>query len=184
MTHPGQPGLTNVVYRHSISAACPVEVRARVSLGRRPPQRSRSRLRGSLCPDQFPDAIFDFVRLGEAVERMFREDLSSIQEDFECSDRTGSDGDPSQVVGVIVQQVLRQTGGSREIPSRRAIFDAHKGFLRRGVRRHHFTSCAGQRGCQSDLVTNGIFTRPSVAWNGKLRDSLFTSSSALARRRV
>jgi hypothetical protein len=149
-----------------------------------PPFYQRRSPRSQLCPNQLPDPLFDLVRFRKAVERVLRKDLLSIQEDFERPGLAGSDGDPTEVVGVIMQQVLRQTGGAREIPSRRAVFDADEWFLGRGAGGHFF--CLLCQATRQQLAPRRFryVTRSSVAWNGKQRDSVFTSARAFADHRV
>lgn len=84
-----------------------------------------------LGPDQFADLFFDLVHLREAIQGMFGEDLSPVEKDFERSCFTRGDRHGPQLVVVIVQQILRQTGGSRQIPSGGAVLDAHHWFLSR-----------------------------------------------------
>lgn len=73
--------------------------------------------------EQFLDASFDLVCFREAVERVLREDLSTVQENFERPGRSGRNGDCAKLTVIIVQQVLRQTGGSWEVASRSAVLD-------------------------------------------------------------
>jgi hypothetical protein len=84
-----------------------------------------------LRPDQFADLLFDLVHLGEAIQGVLREDLLSIEEDFEGSRLAGGDRHPPQLFVVVVQQILRQTGGSSEIPSGGAVLDPHQWLLSR-----------------------------------------------------
>ena len=81
--------------------------------------------------DQSAYLLFNFVHLGEAVQSVLGKDLPPVEEDFERSRLAGSDRHPSQLVLVIVQQVLRQTGGSGKIPSGSAVLDPHQWFLSR-----------------------------------------------------
>ena len=67
----------------------------------------------------------------EAIQGLLGEDLSPVEEDFERSRLTGSDRHPPQLFVVIVQQILRQTGGSGEIPSGGAVLDPHHWLLSR-----------------------------------------------------
>ena len=67
----------------------------------------------ALGPDQFADLFFDLVHLREAIQGVFGEDLSPVEKDFERTRLTGGDRHRPQLFVVIVQQVLRQTGGSR-----------------------------------------------------------------------
>ena len=60
---------------------------------------------------------------------MLREDLSPVEKDLERSRLTGGDRHASELLVVIVQQILRQTGGSRQIPSGGAVFDPHRWLL-------------------------------------------------------
>ena len=84
-----------------------------------------------LRPDQFADLLFDLVHLGKAIQGILGEDLSPVEEDFERSRLTGSDRHRPELFVVIVQQILRQTGGSREIPSGGAVLDPHHWLLPR-----------------------------------------------------
>ncbi len=65
-----------------------------------------------LRPDQLPNLLFDLVRLREAVQGMLGENLLTVEEDFERSRVAGGDRHRPNLIVVIVQQVLRQTGGS------------------------------------------------------------------------
>jgi hypothetical protein len=65
-----------------------------------------------LGPDQFADLLFDLVHLWEAVQGLLGENLSPVEEDFERSRLTGSDRYRTELFVVVVQQILRQTGGS------------------------------------------------------------------------
>jgi hypothetical protein len=82
-----------------------------------------------LRPDQLSDLFFDLVHLGEAIQGMLGEDLSPVEKDLERSRLTGGDRHRPQLFVVIVQQILRQTGGSREIPSGGAVLDPHRWLL-------------------------------------------------------
>jgi hypothetical protein len=84
---------------------------------------------GELRADKLADLFFDLVDLREAVEGVLGKDLLPIQKDFERSRRAGGHSHRPQLIGVIVQQVLRQTGGSSKIPSGGAVLDPHGGFL-------------------------------------------------------
>jgi hypothetical protein len=84
-----------------------------------------------LRPDQFADFLFDLVHFGEAVQVLLGEDLSPVEEDFERSRLTGSDRDRPQLLVVVVQQILRQTGGPSQIPSGGAVLDPDRGLLSR-----------------------------------------------------
>ncbi len=82
-----------------------------------------------LGPDQFADLFFDLVHLRKAIEGVLREDLSPIEKNLERSRLTGGDRHASELLVVIVQQVLRQTGGSGQIPSGGAVLDPYGWFL-------------------------------------------------------
>ena len=84
-----------------------------------------------LCADQFADLLFDLVHLGEAVQSVLGENLLPVEEDFERSGVTGGHRHRPKLLVIIVQQVLRQTGGSREIPSGGAVLDPHHRLLSR-----------------------------------------------------
>ena len=84
-----------------------------------------------LGPNQFTDLLFDLIHLRKAIQGVLGEDLSPVEKDFERSRLTGSDGHRPELFVVIVQQILRQTGGSREIPSGGAVLDPHKWLLPR-----------------------------------------------------
>jgi hypothetical protein len=57
------------------------------------------------------------------------ENLLPVEEDFERSRVAGGDRHRPNLIVVIVQQVLRQTGGSRQIASGRAVLDANGWLL-------------------------------------------------------
>ena len=84
-----------------------------------------------LGPDQFADLFFDLVHLRKAVQGMLREDLPPVEKDLERSRLTGGDRHAPELFVVIVQQVLRQTGGSGQIPSGGAVLDPHRWLLSR-----------------------------------------------------
>jgi hypothetical protein len=84
-----------------------------------------------LGPNQFTDLLFDLIHLRKAIQGVLGEDLSPVEKDFERSRLTGSDGHRPELFVVIVQQILRQTGGSREIPSGGAVLDPHHWLLPR-----------------------------------------------------
>ena len=84
-----------------------------------------------LGPDQFADLFFDLVHLREAIQGVFGEDLSPVEKDFERSRLTRGDRHRPELFGVIVEQILRQTGGSGQIPSGGAVLDPHHWLLSR-----------------------------------------------------
>jgi hypothetical protein len=84
-----------------------------------------------LGPDQFADLFFDLVHLGKAIQGVLGEDLSPVEKDLERSRLTGGERQRPELFVVIVQQILRQTGGSGQIPSRGAVLDPHRWFLSR-----------------------------------------------------
>jgi hypothetical protein len=84
-----------------------------------------------LGPDQFADLFFDLVHLGKAIQGVLGEDLSPVEKDLERSRLTGGERHRPELFVVIVQQILRQTGGSREIPSGGAVLDPHHWLLPR-----------------------------------------------------
>ncbi len=87
------------------------------------------------------DLLFDFVHLGKSFERVFGEDLLLIQEDLKGARLTGRDGHAAEMRVEIVQEILRQTGGSGEIASGRAVLDAGVVLVRfRGVGVSHTVS--------------------------------------------
>lgn len=95
------------------------------------------------------DLLFDFVHLRESIERMFGEELLLIQEDLKGARLTGRNGHASEMRVEIVQEILRQTGGSGEIASGRAVLDAGVVLVRiRGVGVSHTVSflCESDRG--------------------------------------
>ena len=84
-----------------------------------------------LCADQFADLLFDLVHLGEAVQGALGENLLPVEEDFERARFAGGDRHRPELFVVVVQQILRQTGGSREVLSGGAVLDPHRWFLPR-----------------------------------------------------
>ena len=82
-----------------------------------------------LSPDQFADLFFDLVHLGEAVQGFLGENLLPVEEDLERSRLTRGDCHRPELFVVVVQQVLRQTGGSCQIPSGGAVLDPHHRLL-------------------------------------------------------
>jgi hypothetical protein len=84
-----------------------------------------------LSPDQFADLFFYLVHLREAIQGVFGKDLSPVEKDFERSCLTGGDRHRPELFVVIMQQILRQTGGSRQIPSGGAVLDPHHWLLSR-----------------------------------------------------
>jgi hypothetical protein len=64
-------------------------------------------------PNQFTDLLFDLVHFGKAIQCLLGENLSPVEKDFERSRLTGSKRHRPELIVVIVQQILRQTGGSR-----------------------------------------------------------------------
>ena len=78
-------------------------------------------VRALLRPDQLPDFLFDLVRLWKAVDALLGKDLLPVKVNLERPGFARGDRDALDPVGVIVQQVLRQTGGSREVPSGGAV---------------------------------------------------------------
>jgi hypothetical protein len=82
-----------------------------------------------LRTDQFADLLFDLVHLGEAVRSTLGKDLPPVEKDFERSRFAGGYRHRPQVIVVVVQQVLRQTGGSSEIPSGGAVLDPYGWLL-------------------------------------------------------
>ena len=86
-----------------------------------------------LRADQFADLVFDLVHLGEAVEGVLGKDLLPVEEDFERSCGTRGDRHSPELILVVMQQVLRQTGGSRKIPSGGAVLDPYGWLLLRRV---------------------------------------------------
>ena len=84
-----------------------------------------------LRPDQFADLFFDLVHLRKAIQGVLGEDLSPVEKDFERSRLAGGNRHRPQLFVVIVQQILRQTGGSSEIPSGGAVLDPHHRLLPR-----------------------------------------------------
>jgi hypothetical protein len=91
--------------------------------------RNVAKVRVLLRPDQLPDLLFDLVRLWKAVDGLLGKDLLPVEVDLERPGFAGGDRDALDLIGVIVQQVLRQTGGSREVPSGGAVLDPHHRFL-------------------------------------------------------
>jgi hypothetical protein len=95
------------------------------------PRAQRVTTSAGLRPDQLADLFFDLVHLGEAIQGVLGEDLSPVEKDFKRSRLTRSNRHRPQLFVVIVQQILRQTGGSREIPSGGAVLDPHRWLLPR-----------------------------------------------------
>lgn len=69
------------------------------------------------------DLFFDLIHLGKALQRLLREDLLLIQKDLERSGLARRDGDAAQPRVIIVQEVLRQTGGTCQVASAGTVFD-------------------------------------------------------------
>jgi len=67
----------------------------------------------ALGPDQIADLFFDLVHFWKAIQGVLGEDLFPVEKDFERSRLTGSKRYRPELIVVIVQQILRQTGGSR-----------------------------------------------------------------------
>ena len=82
-----------------------------------------------LGPHQFANLFFDLIHLGKAIEGLLGEDSSPVEKDLERSRLTGGDRHASNLLVVVVQEVLRQTGGSRKIPSGGAVLDPHRWLL-------------------------------------------------------
>ena len=82
-----------------------------------------------LSAHQFADLLFDLVHLREAVSSTLGKDLLPVEEDFERSRFAGGHRHRPQLIVVVVQQVLRQTGGSSKIPSGGAVLDPHGRLL-------------------------------------------------------
>jgi hypothetical protein len=82
-------------------------------------------------PNQFTDLLFDLVHFGKAIHGVLGEDLFPVEKDFERPRLTGGERHRPQLFVVIVQQILRQTGGSGKIPSGGAVLDPHRWLLSR-----------------------------------------------------
>src|SRR4051794_29739489 len=82
-------------------------------------------------PNQFTDLLFDLVHFGKAIQGVLGEDLFPVEKDFERSRLTRGERHRPQLFVVIVQQILRQTGGSGKIASGGAVLDAHRRLLSR-----------------------------------------------------
>jgi hypothetical protein len=78
--------------------------------------------------DQLPDLLLDLVRFWKPIHGLFGEDLLPVEKDLERSGFTRGNRHALDLIVVIVQQVLRQTGGSRQIPSGGAVLDPHRRF--------------------------------------------------------
>ncbi len=65
-----------------------------------------------LRPDQLGDLLLDLVGLRKAIQRLLGENLLAIEKDLERSGFARGDGDRPDLLVVVVQQILRQTGGS------------------------------------------------------------------------
>jgi len=65
-----------------------------------------------LRPDQFPNLLFDLVRFRKSIGGLLGKDLLAIEEDLERPRFARGHGHALDLLVVIVQQVLRQTGGS------------------------------------------------------------------------
>ena len=70
-----------------------------------------------LHPDQFTDFLFDLVHLREPVKGLLGENFLPVEEDLERSRLTGGDRHRPELILVVMQQILRQTGGSGKIAS-------------------------------------------------------------------
>jgi hypothetical protein len=95
------------------------------------PRAQRVTTPAGLRPDQLADLFFDLVHLGEAIQGVLGEDLSPVEKDFKRSRLTRGNRHRPQLFVVIVQQILRQTGGSGKIPSGGAVLDPHRWLLPR-----------------------------------------------------
>src|SRR5581483_4627961 len=78
----------------------------------------------------------------------FGKEPLAVQKDFERAGPARDQEDPlGQVVGIIVKQMLRQTGGARQIPSGGAVFDPNRvSFLVAVAHRRLLVAC---RACPS-----------------------------------
>ena len=125
-----------------------------------------------LRADQFTDLVFDLVGLREAVEGVLGKDLLPVEKDFERSCSTGGNRHSPELILVVMQQVLRQTGGSSEIPSGGAVFDPYNWLLfRRGLAggaftRHVVSSVRLRSSRRLDPWPQGPLRVVSVAWMG------------------
>jgi len=62
--------------------------------------------------EQSFDKGFDLIGFGKAIALMFGKELPVVEEDLEGSRFTRRDGDAREVIVIVVEQVLRQTGGA------------------------------------------------------------------------
>src|SRR5579884_3484263 len=74
---------------------------------------------------QRADLILDLVLLREPLQPFLREDRLAVEADLEDAAATRDERQTRQVIGVVVEDMLRQTGGAFQVPSRRAVFDPH-----------------------------------------------------------
>ena len=131
-----------------------------------------------LRADQFADLLFDLVHLGESVSSALGKDLLPVEKNFERSRFAGGHRHRPQVIVVVVQQVLRQTGGSSQIPSGGAVLDTYSWLLLgRGLALDalvgHVVTSVRRRSLREWSVT-AVRTTPmaSVAWPGRQYDLL------------
>ena len=81
----------------------------------------------SLGGEKFSELLLDFVRFGEPVVLQFRKDLFPVEEDFKRTAFSWDDGHAArELLVIIVEEVLRQTGGSSKVTSRGAVFDPYR----------------------------------------------------------
>ncbi len=70
--------------------------------------------------------LFDFVLFRKAIGRLLGEDKLIAKGDFKDPDLARQQEDPTgNLLVVIMEDILRQTGGTRQIPSGGAVRDPH-----------------------------------------------------------
>ena len=73
------------------------------------------------------DLRLDLIGFRKTVDFQLREDLFPIEEDFEGSGLSRDDGHATrESLVVIMEEVLRQTGGSSKVSSGGAVFDSYR----------------------------------------------------------
>jgi len=76
-----------------------------------------------------PDLLLDLIGIRKTVDLQLGEDLFPIEEDFEGSGLSWDDGHAAlELLVIIMEEVLRQTGGSSKVSSGGAVFDSDGGL--------------------------------------------------------
>jgi hypothetical protein len=74
---------------------------------------------------QLSNPILNLIFLWKTLQVQLRENPLAVEKDFKRARFTRDDCDASgQLLVVVMEQVLRQTGGSCKVSSRRAVFDS------------------------------------------------------------